>query len=275
MKFTTTNDVADFAAQVLPALHQDQVRHTVILSVIDGIQRGTYEDYRLGCVVSNGDVMGVAVWTPPHSAFVSVASPDVAQVVVDGIRDWDPPGVVGLTPDIDHVVARLDDSALTKLGGRRLFRLDELIPPAPAKGKARYATYDDVELIAQWLGEFADSIDEGDHSIDRRPLARARVERGRVALWERDGEVVSMVGRTEFLADTARIAPVYTPEELRGNGYASNLVARVSADIQQAGKTPLLFTELSNPTSNKIYQAIGYRPVGDSYEARFAQSPDS
>lgn len=78
-----------------------------------------------------------------------------------------------------------------------------------------------------------------------------------------------MVGRTEFLGDTARVAPVYTPKHLRGNGYASSLVARVSRDILEVGKIPILFTEVANPTSNKIYQAIGYRPVADSCEARF------
>ena len=30
-----------------------------------------------------------------------------------------------------------------------------------------------------------------------------------------------------------------------------------------------LYTDLANPTSNKIYQAIGYRPVGDAAEYPF------
>jgi predicted GNAT family acetyltransferase len=30
----------------------------------------------------------------------------------------------------------------------------------------------------------------------------------------------------------------------------------------------MLYTDLANPTSNKIYQTIGYRPVGDQIRWR-------
>ncbi|MGK5090012.1 GNAT family N-acetyltransferase [Bdellovibrionota bacterium FG-2] len=59
------------------------------------------------------------------------------------------------------------------------------------------------------------------------------------------------------------IAPVCTPKHLRGHGYASALTAAVSQRYVDLGKKCLLFTDLSNPTSNSIYQKIGYRPVTD------------
>ena len=34
----------------------------------------------------------------------------------------------------------------------------------------------------------------------------------------------------------------------------------------------MLFTDLANPTSNGIYQAIGYRAVGDVVEYQFGDS---
>ena len=61
-----------------------------------------------------------------------------------------------------------------------------------------------------------------------------------------------------------RINRVYTPPEFRGRGYASNLVASLSRHLLDSGrKFCFLFTELANPTSNKIYQQIGYHPVSD------------
>ncbi|HJW22008.1 MAG TPA: GNAT family N-acetyltransferase, partial [Candidatus Limnocylindrales bacterium] len=67
-----------------------------------------------------------------------------------------------------------------------------------------------------------------------------------------------------------RVGPVYTPPELRGRGYASNLVAGVSQLQLDAGRTfVFLFTDLANPTANKIYQEIGYEPVNDVDEYEF------
>jgi hypothetical protein len=57
---------------------------------------------------------------------------------------------------------------------------------------------------------------------------------------------------------------VYTPPENRGNGYASGCVAQLSQRLLDSGyKSCVLFTDLANPTSNKIYQNIGYKPVAD------------
>ena len=45
--------------------------------------------------------------------------------------------------------------------------------------------------------------------------------------------------------------------------FASNAVAEVSRRIQAEGARVCLFTDQANPTSNKIYAAIGYETVVD------------
>ena len=57
--------------------------------------------------------------------------------------------------------------------------------------------------------------------------------------------------------------PVYTPPEERGQGYASAAVAALSQHVLDSGATPCLFTDQANPTSNAIYQRLGYRPLAD------------
>ena len=52
-------------------------------------------------------------------------------------------------------------------------------------------------------------------------------------------------------------------EEERGHGYASAAVAEVSRRLLAAGHRVCLFTDQANPTSNRIYQALGYEPVVD------------
>ena len=86
---------------------------------------------------------------------------------------------------------------------------------------------------------------------------------GGVAIWE-DGEAVSLSGYGARTPHGIRIGPVYTPPELRGRGYASALVASLTQQLLSGGRDfCFLFTDLANPTSNSIYQRVGYRPVTD------------
>ena len=61
----------------------------------------------------------------------------------------------------------------------------------------------------------------------------------------------------------ARVGPVYTPPEHRGRGYASAAVAGVSERLLEQGVRVCLFTDQANPTSNRIYTALGFEPVVD------------
>ena len=89
-------------------------------------------------------------------------------------------------------------------------------------------------------------------------------------LWLDDGRPVSLTGVGGLTPHGIRVGPVYTPPELRGRGYASNLVAAASQLQLETGRTfVFLFTDLTNPTANRIYQAIGYEPVIDFVEWDF------
>jgi predicted GNAT family acetyltransferase len=54
----------------------------------------------------------------------------------------------------------------------------------------------------------------------------------------------------------------------RPNG-ATAATAAATREILDKGAIPVLFTDLANPTSNKIYQAMGYRPVEDCAHVSF------
>ena len=83
-------------------------------------------------------------------------------------------------------------------------------------------------------------------------------------LWEHDGRPVSMAGVTGPTPHGIRVGPVYTPPAERGRGFGSALTAAASqAQLDDGRRFVFLFTDLDNPTSNKIYQAIGYEPVID------------
>lgn len=75
----------------------------------------------------------------------------------------------------------------------------------------------------------------------------------------------SQAGRTRGFAARTGVHP----REHRGKGYGSAVTAAVTVDVLAVGNVPCLYTDLANPTSNKIYQAIGYRPVLDRLTLRF------
>ena len=87
-----------------------------------------------------------------------------------------------------------------------------------------------------------------------------------------DKEPVSMAGKSRPTPNGITINLGYTPPELRGRGYASSCVASLSQLQLDSGKQfCTLFTDLSNPTSNSIYQKMGYKPICDYNQYLFDQ----
>jgi GNAT superfamily N-acetyltransferase len=159
----------------------------------------------------------------------------------------------------------------------RLFELGELVEPRPVAGSLRPAGLAELDLVASWYAAFAVDADEqagrepgeSEHeSPDLEELAR-RIGGGRVFVWAGADDVpVNVTAATEPAYGVSRIGPVYTPADLRGRGYASAAVYAVSALLRERGERLCLFTDQANPTSNKIYEAVGYRPLVDMANLR-------
>lgn len=71
-------------------------------------------------------------------------------------------------------------------------------------------------------------------------------------------KVVSMACSTRETETHRAVNQVYTKPEYRGQGFASAIVAHICKLIFNSGKFPLLYTDLSNPSSNKAYKNIGF-----------------
>jgi predicted GNAT family acetyltransferase len=159
---------------------------------------------------------------------------------------------------------------------QRVYELRAVTPAEGVPGRLRDATPDDRDLLLVWMAAFheealgeADPIrvaEVVDQAFETTPEGR------RLFIWEVAGQPVSVAGVAGRTPNGVRIQAVYTPPELRRRGYASACVAAISQAQLDAGRTAcFLFTDLSNPTSNSIYQAIGYMPVAD--QALYAFSP--
>ena len=102
-------------------------------------------------------------------------------------------------------------------------------------------------------------------------FADSLIATGMCWLWlDAAGAPVSLAARRPVIGGSARVGPVYTPPEARGHGYGSAVTAAATRSILDEGAIPVLFTDLANETSNKIYQAMGYEPVEDRLVVTFS-----
>jgi predicted GNAT family acetyltransferase len=126
----------------------------------------------------------------------------------------------------------------------------------------------DRELLLHWLKSFHDDLGEPDHDPDK--TVSDRISYGGLTLWELDGDPVSLAGASRMESGVVRVAPVYTPPDLRGRGYAGAVTSVVTqAALATGADDVVLFTDVANPTSNGLYQRLGYRPIEDRVVMEF------
>ncbi|MFI5805928.1 GNAT family N-acetyltransferase [Streptomyces sp. NPDC051561] len=211
---------------------------------------------------TDGAVQGAAMWTPPHPLLLGTVP---AEALAPLARACEKYGVTAVNADRGAAEALAAEWPSSRTGmEQRLYRLGELIPPEPAPpGRARTATVTDRDLLIEWFDAFG--RDTGLPATRVGAAVDDRIAHGGLTLWlDTAGVPVSMAGVSRAVAGSVRVAPVYTPPGLRGRGYAAAVTAAVSAAARAAGVPEvLLFTDLANPTSNALYQRIGYRPLTD------------
>jgi len=131
------------------------------------------------------------------------------------------------------------------------------------------AEANDSALVTEWIKQFTQEALSPIEDEQARQLAQASIDSNALYIWQ-DGEAVSMAKKTRPTPNGITVNLVYTPPQHRKRGYASSCVAALSQELLDSGyKFCSLYTDLANPTSNKIYMDIGYNPIADSVVYRF------
>ena len=257
----------------------------VISSVAQTISSGerTYDKY-FWWIVSNeiGEVVGIAMRTAPHGALLS---PMPVEAAIDLAReltkiDEDIPGVNGPLPAIHAFIeeykriASGDSLQACSIAGRDfLYVLDELISP-DVEGKMIEATLDQFPKILTWYRDFAEEARILMHNP--REAIEDGINRDALRFWMDGEEIVSMAGYAPLVTVrggvVGRIGPVYTPPAKRRNGYAGALTAALSRELHDRGVKVILYTDANNPTSNNVYQKIGFIKIGENERYSFVAS---
>jgi len=273
--------VGEFLARAGDYLAAREAEHNLIFAITSTLTTNpeVYPMTPLFAVALDGQrVVAAAMQTPPHNLVLTEVD-DAAAVaaLAEALRDEALPGVLGPPAQAAEFAARWTAAAgrqARKAMAERIYRCTRVIPPRAAPGIARIARLADRDLLIEWLTAF--NVEAHLRAFDEAPVIAdrwlSRAGARTMWLWEVDGRVVSLTGASGPTPHGMRVGPVYTPPEERGRGYAGNLVAAATRAQLDAGRRfVFLFTDLANPTSNHVYQAIGYEPVGDvdwwSFEA--------
>jgi predicted GNAT family acetyltransferase len=278
MDVRSLEDAGLFAREAAGYLERDPFTPSVIAVHVDGVSRGLRvqgPDEKFWAVVDAETVVGVAMHTPPHNLFVSGMPPEaasrLAQVIAGAGRDL--PGVNGEAAAVESFASEWNKrTGQTSSTGvtMRMYRLGDLVKPTGLPGQARIAEIDDIEVVSSWLEAFHDEVQPHAPVLDWRTGAQQRIGAGQLRLWQDGNTVSSMAGFSSPVAGVSRVGPVYTPPARRRRGYGAAVTAEGTAAALAAGATHVvLYTDLSNPTSNAIYQEIGYRPDHDAEERSF------
>lgn len=275
---------AEFLERMQPLLMQEEARYGLMLGLALNIARqpdfyGTDPPY-LAIAEDAEGIAAAALMTPPRGIITysnrAESRPGLTAIANDlASTGWSLPTVNGPEPictEFASIWAEIANIKSEIAVRERLFELSEVIHPTYSPGQLRLATSTDVELLAHWFVAFVEEALYLVESIaldEARADVQRRLERGTLYVWD-DGEPVCMFGTGRATQHGISIGPVYTPPDMRGKGYATSGVARLSQLLLEQGRSfCTLFTDLANPTSNRIYQNVGYRPICDYTVYRF------
>lgn len=254
---------ADFAAYHRAALEADEVKHNVLLAILERAAKDQPAGF-VGWTLGGPGVC--AVKTAGRSIVLGNLSEAQCRNFADDTAKLDYPGVMGsdLTAKWFVARARKIDLDFYPPVEQRIYILNEPPQYPKASGHARAVTSGDAGLFADWLTAFFREATPQDPIPPREQLERTAAEGG-YSFWIDGGRPVSTAGIVRRLKRCAAIAGVYTPPALRGHGYAGSVTAAVVERIYAEGRaTACLYADVSNPFSNRCYANIGFRPVYES-----------
>jgi predicted GNAT family acetyltransferase len=265
------NAAVEFLARVKAWLEKAEIENNLILGIA-----GFFESYSRQVKVSpyfltveeNGTIVGAALMAPPRRLVITLMSGSAVTTLADYLfADGAPvPGVLGpnseTTAFADYWTSRTGKLCRPKMS-ERIYACKTVNSTNHAPGRLRPATKEDQSLLSEWCVQFCADARIDDETVDFQTRLPHKIANQSLFVWDND-EPVSMAGLVRETVHGIAISWVYTPSHLRKRGYATSCVAALTQRMLDSGKQfCCLYTDLSNPSSNSIYQKIGYQPICD------------
>jgi predicted GNAT family acetyltransferase len=274
-------DARKFQSRVLEYLAKNEAENNLILGILANLIGGDYSGNPpyLAVIEDAGVIQAVSLCTPPWPALISYQDPppakDVLKVILDDMQASLQDDFIGFSANKEfasRLIAQWEENtgkeAILEMS-MRIYKLEAVQAVSGVPGEMRLVKEEERELVEDWfVGFHREALREEPDLTRIKKMVNAYLSsephlRG-LMIWETIGQPVSMAGYAGPTPNGIRIGAVYTPPEMRKQGYASAVTAGLSQYLLDQGyRFCFLFTDLLNPTSNHIYQQIGYQPVCD------------
>lgn len=274
MFIETYDNPNDFLNETQNFLEQNEAANNILLGTCLRLRneksKSENQPY-FASLKENENIILVAMITPPFSLTLysnrSIAENELSSLIQDLVdKNINVPGVMAppeLASQFSSMWSKLRGYEIIDGMNMRAYELVKVNPPVYSQGCFRIAKEEDFKIVSTWIYNL--EKDEGSDITKEQSyeMAKNKIDSGQLYVWE-DKVPVSMACTARPTTNGIVVNMVYTPPELRGRGYASSCVASLSQHLLTIGyKFCLLFTDLSNPTSNNIYIKVGYKPICD------------
>ena len=258
-----------FKNDILPFLEAYEQENNLILGVLRSSQLPLF----MATATKEGELVFVMLQTHHQQAIVAKSAPlekdDIREIAQQlAIAYPDVPGLIGEKQMVECLAEQLVDfqnkSIQIKMK-QGVYGLKQVKKKAGNNGIFRRIELKEQGLIEDWVYCFCEEVNLSITKEEAVHTAAELIESQRLFGWEVEGQLVSMAAVTRPTKHNITINFVYTPKAERKKGYALNCVSALSQYMLDNGyATTSLYTDLANPTSNKIYQEIGYELIMES-----------
>ena len=223
------------------------------------------------------EIRASALMTPPFALIVQSEplNKSALEALADFLilRGFRLPGVNGVDETSDcfaEIWQERTGQLARRIMNTRAYELRQVLSIEYPTGEMKIAEETDARIAAEMHNAMQEEVIVGPRRLSTAESELENIRRRRTFFWMDGGQVVSITIATRPQIKGICVGGVYTPPRHRRKGYARALVAEVSKELLSRGyEFTNLFTDLSNPTSNKIYQEIGYRAVCDYHQYEF------
>ncbi|MGE8205071.1 GNAT family N-acetyltransferase [Heyndrickxia sp. NPDC080065] len=274
--FKRYDDLFSFKKDTFPYLEKNEVVNNLIMGLLKNGEN--VQPTLMATLIKEKEIILVLLQTDPERNIILSHTNQVIDKELETITHHlieelkEAPGLEGDR----NLVLKLGEKLSTSCGiqfeirmKQKIYKLEKVKKAPIGVGALRKVNLTDLPIISEWVYQFCVDVNEPITVEDARKKAEEVINRQRLYAWEIDGKMVSMANATRPTQNNITISLVYTPADERKKGYASNCVSALSQFMLDQGyKTTSLYTDLDNPTSNKIYMEIGYEEVAESIVIR-------
>ncbi|AAT61477.1 MULTISPECIES: GNAT family N-acetyltransferase [Bacillus cereus group] len=262
-------EVVNFKKEVISFLEKNEQENNLILGVLQMVQQPIF----MGVAKQEEEIAIVFLQTEEKKQIIVATSEMVEEAIVELAKKLaevypNVPGLIGNKKVVQRLaeeIAVLENKKTTVAMEQGIYELKQVKKKWNGDGVSREINGDEIPLIEQWIYQFCEEVNLPTTKEEAEQTAHTLITNHRLFGLEIDGKLVSVAAKTRPTKNNITVNFVYTPKEERKKGYASNCVAALSQRMLDEGyKTTTLYTDLANPTSNKIYQEIGYEQIAES-----------